>query len=95
MRAAYIYYRVAPEHSAAIVERVALQMQAMRAFCSLPPRLMQRCDDNATWMEIYEDIPDWPAFVDALERAATETGLASFLASERHIECFLSRDTKA
>lgn len=95
MRAAYVYYRIQPERTDDALQRAAGLMRAMRAFCGLPPRMMQRCDEPATWMEIYEDIADWPAFVSALDRATAESGLASCLAGERHIECFLSRDTAA
>lgn len=95
MRAAYVYYRIQPERTDDALLRAAGLMQAMRTFCGLPPRMMQRCDEPATWMEIYEDIADWPAFVSALDRATAESGLASCLAGERHLECFLSRDTEA
>lgn len=95
MRAAYVYYRIQPACTDDALLLAAGLMQAMRAFCGRPPRMMQRCDEPATWMEIYEDIADWPAFVSALDRATTESGLASCLAGERHIECFLSRDTAA
>ena len=95
MRAAYVYYRIQPACTDDAQQRVAGLMRAMRAFCGLPPRKMQRCDDPTTWMEMYEDIADWPAFVNALDLATAESGLASCLAGERHIECFLSRDTAA
>jgi hypothetical protein len=95
VRAAYVYYRIQPACTDDALQRVAGLMRAMRAFCGQPPRMMQRCDDPTTWMEIYEDIADWPAFVSALDRATAESGLASCLAGERHIECFLSRDTTA
>ncbi|MFN3715441.1 MAG: DUF4936 family protein [Thiobacillus sp.] len=95
MRAVYVYYRIRPDRTADALARASAQMRAMRAFCTLPPRIMQRCNDPSTWMEIYEGIADWTAFASAFDRATAESGLASCLAGERHLECFLSRDTEA
>lgn len=94
MRAAYIYYRVDPACADTAAQRVDALMRAMLAHCGTPPRVVQRCDDSATWMEIYEDIADWSAFVGALDRATAEMEITSCLAGDRHLECFLSRDVR-
>lgn len=88
MRSAYIYYRVQTACADTATRQVALLMQAMRPHCRMPPRALQRCDDTGTWMEIYEDIPDWPAFVAALALATAEAVPGAWLAGERHLECF-------
>lgn len=95
MRAAYIYYRVDPACTDAAAQGVDAVLRAMQAFCGPPPRVMRRCDDPATWMEIYEDIADWPAFLAALERATSQAGIASCLAGDRHLECFRSHDAQS
>jgi hypothetical protein len=94
VRAAYIYYRVDPACADTAAQGVNALLQAMQAHCGISPRVVQRCDDPTTWMEIYEDIADWPAFVGALDHATAEAEIASCLAGDRHLECFLSRDSR-
>ncbi|MDB5802206.1 MAG: hypothetical protein JWL63_3145 [Rhodocyclales bacterium] len=51
---------------------------------------MQRADDPATWMEIYEGVDDPTGFQTALEEIVATSGLPGTLAdkSARHIEHF-------
>ena len=93
MRAAYVYYRVNPALADEAAGRVAALMQALQSHCSALPRVLHRCDDTNTWMEVYEGIADWTAFVSALQHSTAELDIAACLAGERHIECFLPQGT--
>ena len=88
MRHAYVYYRVAPAHAVAAAAQADALLRAMAPHCGPPPRRLVRCDDTSTWMEIYEDIADWPAFAAALRAAEAQTGLAALIDGDRHLECF-------
>lgn len=88
MRHAYVYYRVAPAHTTAAAARVDALLRVMAPYCGRPPRRLVRCDDKATWMEIYEDIGNWPAFEAALGAALASAGLDTLLDGDRHLECF-------
>ena len=60
----------------------------MQAELAVPGRLMQRAEDPATWLEIYEDVD--PDFVARLETAAARHGLAGLIAPDgRHLERFV------
>ncbi|MFN3749883.1 MAG: DUF4936 family protein [Thiobacillus sp.] len=88
MRHAYVYYRVDAAQGAHAAARVDALLRALAPYCGTPPRRLVRCDDDTTWMEIYEDIADWPAFEAALRAAVAQTGLAALADGERHLECF-------
>jgi hypothetical protein len=90
VRSVYVYYRIDPVQAPLAAARVAAVLAAMAAHCSAPPRRLSRCDDPATWMEIYEDIADFAAFVAALEVAVAGAGCAGFTLGERHLECFFT-----
>ncbi|MCA1978665.1 MAG: DUF4936 family protein [Thiobacillus sp.] len=92
MRDAYVYYRIVPALAAETARCVAALLVAMAPHCTRPPRLMQRCDDPDTWMEIYEGIADWPAFSAALHRCVAETRSAAGVIGGRQLECFCPRD---
>ncbi len=85
---AYVYYRIDPAQAAHAAAQIDTMLSALAAYCSRPPRRMQRCDDPETWMEIYEGIADFPAFGAALAAAVSHFGCAAFLRGERHLECF-------
>ena len=88
MRSAYVYYRIDPAQAPLAAARVAAVLDAMAAHCSAPPRRLSRCDEAATWMEIYEGIADFAAFATALEAAVAGADCAAFTVGERHLECF-------
>lgn len=90
MRHAYIYYRVDAAQASAAAERIDALLQAMTPHCGAPPRRLVRCDDAATWMEVYEDIADWPAFETALQNGLTALALSELLDGPRHLECFIA-----
>jgi hypothetical protein len=60
----------------------------MAPHCGQPPQHMQRCDDASTWMETYLEIADFAAFTDALHASCKALDCSSFVAGERHLECF-------
>jgi hypothetical protein len=90
MKFAYVYYRIDPTQARLAANRVDALLDAMAAYCSEPPRRLERCDDAATWMEIYAGIADFAAFAAALDVAGVDC--AAFTLGERHLECFSSAD---
>ena len=91
MKHAYVYYRIDPaqaDPAAARIDALLHALHALAAHCRQPPRRLIRCDDAATWMEMYEGIADLAAFVAALNAAVQTFGCAAFTQGERHLECF-------
>jgi hypothetical protein len=85
---AYVYYRVDPAQATLAAERIDGLLGALAGHCRQPPRRLVRCDDPTTWMEIYEGIADFAAFVAALDAATRTFDCAAFTLGERHLECF-------
>jgi len=92
VKSAYVYYRIAPGEAAAAADKVDALLGRMAGHCRQPPRRLSRCDDPATWMEIYEGIADYAAFAAALSAAALSFGCETFTQGERHLECFSAAD---
>ena len=88
MKSVYVYYRIHPAQEAVAADRIDALLGVMTEHCTEPPRRLSRCDDSATWMEIYEGIGDYAAFTVALAAAARSLGCVSFTQGERHLECF-------
>ena len=88
MKCAYVYYRIDLAQAAIAADKIDALLDTMAAHCSQPPRRLTRCDDPATWMEIYEGIAGYAAFAAALSAAALDSGCAAFTQGERHLECF-------
>jgi hypothetical protein len=84
----FVYYRVAAPDAAAARREVAALQAFLRPHCGLAPRLLRRCDDPATWMEVYEDLADAPALIDAMGAWLGATELDVLGRCERHLECF-------
>jgi hypothetical protein len=84
----YVYYRIQAEDSDAAREAVTALQARLSSFCGTPPRHMVRCEDGATWMEVYEDVRQPQALVDAMQDCLNEPGLDILRRSERHLECF-------
>jgi hypothetical protein len=61
----------------------------MAEHCGPPPRRLIRCDDPATWMEIFEGIADFKRFEAALNACAETFNCAAFTRGDRHLECFV------
>jgi hypothetical protein len=90
----FIYYRVAPEHSACIVSRVRGMQADVEAATGVAGRLLQKDDATGTWMEIYEGVANGTAFETGLQQAALRAGLLGLLAADakRHVERFTVAD---
>lgn len=88
----FVYYRVASGQDSAVRDRVAAIHADVLAATGVRGRLLRRRDDPATWMEIYEPVPDADLFEKALDAALVRHGFASLLAAGdvRHTERFTS-----
>ncbi|GGY10580.1 DUF4936 family protein [Paludibacterium paludis] len=84
-RNVYIYYRLT-----GIDSPDAETLKAMQAWLAehggVRGRLMRKCDDATTWMEVYEGIADQEAFAAALSDALRRHGIGK---EGRHIEWFV------
>ena len=84
----YVYYRVASDDAGARAAIAALQV-AVEAETGIAGRLLARCDDPATWMEVYEPLADAAAFARRLDELAQRHGAAAVTGDgRRHAECF-------
>jgi hypothetical protein len=84
----YIYYRIQADDADAAREEVATLQARLSSFCGAAPRHMVRCGDSAMWMEVYQDVRQPEAFIDAMQSCLDEPGLDILRRSERHLECF-------
>jgi hypothetical protein len=84
----YVYYRIQAEDADAARAEVAALQARLSPFCGTTPRHMVRCEDGATWMELYEDVTQPQTLVDAMQSCLDELGLNILRRSERHLECF-------
>jgi len=84
----YVYYRVRRDSAAARAAIAALFAEVERR-TGVAGRLLARCDDRRTWLEVYEPVIRWPTFGRVLE-AAVRTHGAAALAEDgrRHVERF-------
>ncbi|MCA1246580.1 DUF4936 family protein [Massilia sp. MS-15] len=81
----YVYYKVRDTDAAHLAPRV----RAMQAQLGSPAQLKRRPEARAglqTWMEVYPSVP--AAFAGAVEQAALEAGLHSFIDGPRRSEVF-------
>ena len=84
----YVYYRVDGDMAAARAKIAALTAE-VEARTGVSGRLLARCDDPSTWMEVYEPVRDAAAFARALAACVRKTGAAAVAADGmRRIECF-------
>jgi hypothetical protein len=91
----YVYYRIdllQRETARAAVDTILKQVQER---CGIQGSLMQRADDAAMWMEVYEGVTDADAFGQALNNIVAQSGVLAALAqdSTRHVEHFRSVDS--
>jgi hypothetical protein len=84
----YVYYRISADNAAAR-DTVAMFFAQVADATGVVGRLFARCDNAATWMEIYEPIDDAATFTRQLAALARTHPVARLAADgERHIECF-------
>lgn len=91
----YVYYRVSTHDADAARQAVAQLLALAAARFGVAGRLQWRLDAPqsdaatlfATWMERYDSVDN--AFVAALPSLVAESGLATLVQGERHVECFV------
>lgn len=84
----YVYYRIAADtlDARATIGALMADVEARTGICG---RLLARCDEPATWMEIYESVNDADAFAPALAACVERCGAARVAADGiRRIERF-------
>lgn len=86
MTSLYIYYRVAEDDADAHAARVRAMLDEVAKTTGVRGKLLRRADDRETWMEIYEDLADAPAFEAALSAAVEHHEVRS--KSPRMVERF-------
>lgn len=92
MHSVYVYYRIDPAQVELAAKRIDALLQDVAAHCGAPPRRLNRCNDKATWMEVYENVLDFEGFLAALNVAVDSRQCAAFTLGERHLECFTHSD---
>jgi len=87
-RHVYVYYRVVADRSTAH-QAVGALLEAVEAKTGIAGRLLARCDDPQTWMEVYEPVDDVARFTDALQALVSHHRVLDIAADRvRHTECF-------
>ena len=88
--ACYVYYRVAPDRVPEAARAARDTIERMRRCTGISGRLMTRVGEPLLWMEVYEDIPDQTAFLDAMRDCVERSAISCCLDgdSRRHTEIF-------
>jgi hypothetical protein len=86
----YVYYRVPPGKAAPARAAVGALQRELSEATGIGGRLMRRRDDETTWMEIYESVPDSASFEAKLAELVERHGIPALLApdSSRRQEVF-------
>jgi uncharacterized protein DUF4936 len=86
----YIYYRVPQENAHRARPEVEAMQRELHKATGIGGRLLRRRDDDTTWMEIYEDVPDGAGFEVKLAELVKRHGVLAWLApgSSRKQEVF-------
>ena len=85
----YIYYKIAPERLKEVRSRVKALFAELEKQTGVRGRWMRRRDDPTTYMEVFEDVKDEPAFEALLAREGARLGVP------RKVERFISAETPA
>ena len=87
----FIYYPVRIGMEADLARGLYNLQAEIQASTGVAGRFLRKADDPWTWMEIYENVLDAPAFDAALEQAIDRHGLMRFLedGGRRHTERFV------
>ena len=88
----YIYYRVPAQNAERARAVVNALQRELSDIAGISGRLLRRRDDEATWMEIYENVQDVARFEAELAKLIERHGLAALLVpgSSRKQEVFRS-----
>jgi len=86
----YVYYRVPPGNAAPARAAVGALQRELSEATGIGGRLLRRRDDETTWMEIYENVPDGSRFELKLAELVERHGILVLLApgSSRMQEIF-------
>ena len=86
----YIYYRVPPGNAERALAAVGALQRELSEATGIGGRLLRRRDDETTWMEVYESVPDGARFEAELAQLVVRHGIAALLApgSSRKQEVF-------
>ena len=86
----YIYYRVPVANAARTREAVGALQRELSETTGIGGRLLRRRDDETTWMEIYDNVPDGTRFESKLAELVERHGILALLApgSSRKQEIF-------
>ncbi|MES2298339.1 MAG: DUF4936 family protein [Pseudomonadota bacterium] len=85
----YVYYRVREADAPVLQGKVRAMQAALTDQYGVAGQLKRRpepSDGLQTWMEVYPATE--PGFLDALDAAATQAGLSSYIDGARHAEVF-------
>ncbi len=87
----YIYYPVRIGLETDLARALYNAQAELQAHTGIPGRFLRKADDPWTWMEIYENVTDVPAFDAALEQTIERHGLLRFVdeGACRHTERFI------
>lgn len=90
----YIYYRVAPDKTAACEPKIKELLAAVELATGVAGRLLKKNSEPLLWMEVYENVAEDEAekFEMELADAAARLGVPDFLQPEstRRTECFVN-----
>jgi hypothetical protein len=86
----YVYYRVPSANVGRARAAVDALQRELSAATGIAGRLLRRRDDESTWMEIYENVPDGARFEAKLAELTERHGIPGLLApgSSRRQEIF-------
>ena len=91
----YIYYRIAHGHAAAARRVIEMAFHNLEDRAGIVGRLLQRQDEPALWMEVYENVRDTDQFEAMLTNLLDAHRFSAFLApgSARKTERFVANTT--
>jgi hypothetical protein len=83
----FVWYTVSSDRGNA-VRAVRELIAAVEEATGIAGRVLARRDDASTWMEIYENVVDAPAFERALDALVRRHHVAHITGAVRHVERF-------
>lgn len=83
----YVWYRVDGDPACAR-DAITAMMLDLAIRTGVAGQLFERSNDASTWMEVYADVDDHPAFERSLARAAKAHSVGKYVDGDRHVECF-------
>lgn len=86
----YVYFKVAPGAESRARELAHALVAEVQRETGVRGTLLRRRDDPSTWMEVYQDVDDGPAFEALLRRLAETSEFQRVLkeGSSRRLEIF-------